>query len=149
MPAGPLLSILIFLPALGALALLCLRSDDHEWIRRLAFAVSLAEFILSLWWLLRGVPLGSAGYRLEEFHKWISLGPHGSASQTFINYHLGADGISLFLVILTTFLTVVSILCSWKSIEKRVKEFFIMILLLEVGVVGVFLSLDLFLFFLF
>ena len=149
MPAGPLLSILIFLPGLGVLALLCLRSDDHEWIRRLAFAVSLAEFILSLWWLLRGVPLGSAGYRLEEFHKWISLGPHGSASQTFINYHLGADGISLFLVILTTFLTVVSILCSWKSIEKRVKEFFIMILLLEVGVVGVFLSLDLFLFFLF
>jgi NADH-quinone oxidoreductase subunit M len=149
MPAGPLLSILIFLPGLGVLALLCLRSDDHEWIRRLAFAVSLAEFILSLWWLLRGVSLGSAGYQLQEFHQWISLGPHGSASQTFINYHLGADGISLFLVILTTFLTVVSILCSWKSIEKRVKEFFIMILLLEVGVVGVFLSLDLFLFFLF
>jgi NADH-quinone oxidoreductase subunit M len=149
MPAGPLLSILIFLPALGALALLFLRSDDHEWIRRLAFAVSLAEFILSLWWLLRGVPLGGTGYKLEEFHQWIALGPHGSAPQTFINYHLGADGISLFLVILTTFLTVVSILCSWNSIGKRVKEFFVMILMLEVGVVGVFLSLDLFLFFLF
>ncbi len=52
MPAGPLLTILIFLPAVGALALLFLRSDDHEWIRRLAFVVSLAEFILSLWWLL-------------------------------------------------------------------------------------------------
>jgi NADH-quinone oxidoreductase subunit M len=149
MPSGPLLSILIFLPAFGALALLFLRSDDHEWIRRLAFSVSLAEFTLSVWWLLRGVPLGSAGYQLVEFHQWISLGPHGSAAKTFINYHIGADGISLFLVILTTFLTVVSILCSWKSIEKRVKEFFIMILLLEVGVVGVFLSLDLFLFFLF
>jgi NADH-quinone oxidoreductase subunit M len=149
MPAGPLLSILIFLPALGAIALLCLRSDDHEWIRRFAFAVSLAEFILSLWWLLRGVPLGSAGYQLVEFRRWIALGPHGSESQTYINYHLGADGISLFLVILTTFLTVISILCSWNSIQKRVKEFFIAILLLEVGVVGVFLSLDLFLFFLF
>jgi NADH-quinone oxidoreductase subunit M len=149
MPGGPLLSILIFLPAIGALALLFLRSDDHEWIRRLAFAVSLAEFILSLWWLLRGVPLGSTGYSLEEIHKWIALGPHGSATQTYINYHLGADGISLFLVILTTFLTVVSILCSWGTIQKRVKEFFIAILLLEVGVVGVFLSLDLFLFFLF
>lgn len=149
MPAGPLLSILIFLPALGALALLFLRSDDHEWIRRLAFAVSLAEFILSLWWLLRGVPLGGTGYKLEEFHQWIALGPHGSAPQTFINYHLGADGISLFLVILTTFLTVVSVLCSWSRIQKRVKEFFVMLLLLEVGVVGVFLSLDLFLFFLF
>ncbi|MHB8502731.1 MAG: complex I subunit 4 family protein [Candidatus Acidiferrales bacterium] len=149
MPAGPLLSILIFLPAFGALALLFLRSDDHEWIRRLAFAVSLAEFILSLWWLLRGVPLGTTGYKLEEFHQWITLGPHGAAPETYINYHLGADGISLFLVILTTFLTVVSILCSWNSIGKRVKEFFVMILLLEVGVVGVFLSLDLFLFFLF
>jgi NADH-quinone oxidoreductase subunit M len=149
MPTGPLLSILIFLPAIGALALLFLRSDDHEWIRRLAFAVSLAEFILSLWWLLRGVPLGSTGYELEEIHRWIELGPHGSAPQTYINYHLGVDGISLFLVILTTFLTVVSILCSWSSIQKRVKEFFIAILLLEVGVVGVFLSLDLFLFFLF
>jgi NADH-quinone oxidoreductase subunit M len=149
MPAGPLLSILIFLPAVGALALLCLRSNDHEWIRRLAFAVSLAEFILSLWWLLRGAPLGSSGYQLQEFHPWIALGAHGSASETYINYHLGVDGISLFLVILTTFLTVVSILCSWNSIQKRVKEFFIALLLLEVGVVGVFLSLDLFLFFLF
>jgi NADH-quinone oxidoreductase subunit M len=149
MPAGPLLTILIFLPAVGALALLFLRSDDHEWIRRLAFAVSLAEFILSLWWLLRGVPLGSAGYQLQEFHQWIDLGAHGSAKDTYINYHLGADGISLFLVILTTFLTVISILCSWSSIQKRVKEFFIAILMLEVGVVGVFLSLDLFLFFLF
>jgi NADH-quinone oxidoreductase subunit M len=111
--------------------------------------VSIAEFILSLWWLLRGVPLGSSGFQLQEFRQWIDLGPHGSATHTFINYHLGADGISLFLVLLTTFLTVVSILCSWKSIEKRVKEFFIMILLLEVGVIGVFLSLDLFLFFLF
>jgi NADH-quinone oxidoreductase subunit M len=150
MPAGPfMLSILIFLPAVGVIALLCLRRDDHEWIRRLAFAVSLAEFILSLLWLLRGVPLGSTGYQLEEFHRWIWLGAHGSAQQTYINYHLGVDGISLFLVILTTFLTVVSILCSWSSIQKRVKEFFIAILLLEVGVVGVFLSLDLFLFFLF
>jgi NADH-quinone oxidoreductase subunit M len=149
MPAGPLLTILIFLPAVGVLALLCLRSDDRQWIRRLAFAVSLAEFILSLWWLLSGVPLGSAGYKLQEIHQWIDLGPHGTATHTYINYHLGADGISMFLVILTTFLTVISILCSWNSVQKRVKEFFIAILLLEVGVVGVFLSLDLFLFFLF
>ena len=149
MPSTPLLSILIFLPALGTIGLLFLRSDDHRWIRRLAFVVSLAEFLLSVWWLLAGVPLGGTGYKLEEFHRWISFGPHGDAPQTFINYHVGIDGISMFLVMLTTFLTVVSILCSWNSIQKRVKEFFIMILLLEVGVVGVFLSLDLFLFFLF
>ena len=149
MPAGPLLTILIFFPALGALGLLFLRSDDHEWIRRSAFVIALLEFLFSVWFLLAGVPLGSKGYQLVEFHRWINLGPHGSAPETFINYHLGADGISLFLVILTTFLTVVSVLCSWNSIQKRVKEFFVMLLLLEVGVVGVFLSLDLFLFFLF
>ena len=149
MPSGPLLTILIFLPAFGALALLFLRSDDHEWIRRLTLVVSLAEFVLSLWWLFAGVPLGSSGYKLEEFHPWISLGPHHDLPSSYINYHLGVDGISLFLVILTTFLTVVSVLCSWNSIQKRVKEFFIMLLLLEVGVIGVFLSLDLFLFFLF
>jgi NADH-quinone oxidoreductase subunit M len=146
---GPLLSILIFFPAFGAIGILFLRADDHEWIRRFAFTVSLIEFIASVWFLLAGVPLSSTGYQLVEFHNWINLGPLGPQPATFINYHLGVDGISLWLVILTAFLTVVSVLCSWNSIQKRVKEFFIMLLLLEVGVVGVFLSLDLFLFFLF
>ncbi len=149
MPAGPLLSFLIFLPAVGAFALLFLRSDDHKWIRLGALVVSIAEFILSVWWLLSGVPLGSTGYKLVEIHQWIDLGAHASDAHTYINYHLGADGISMFLVILTTFLTVISVLSSWNSIQKRVKEFFVAILFLEVGVVGVFLSLDLFLFFLF
>src|SRR5580704_16760734 len=137
---GHLLTVLIFFPAVGALALLLLRGDDHKYIRYLALTVSLAEFILSLFLLLK-VPVSAAGYQLEEFAKWINQPP--------INYHLGVDGISLFLVILTTFLTPISVLASWKSIEHRVKEFFIMLLMLEVGVVGVFLSLDLFLFFLF
>ena len=140
MAGGHLLTILTFFPALGALALMLLRGDDHVWIRRLALAVGAAEFALSLL-LIPGVPLGSAGYHLEEFRPWIASPP--------IHYHLGVDGISLFLVILTTFLTPISILASWKSIQHRVKEFFVMLLLLEVGVVGVFLSLDLFLFFLF
>ncbi|MBZ5527880.1 MAG: NADH-quinone oxidoreductase subunit M [Acidobacteriia bacterium] len=140
MPAGHLLSVLIFFPALGALALLILRGDDHVWIRRVALAVSLVEFALSLL-LVPAVPVGSSAYHLEELRAWIASPP--------IHYHLGVDGISLFLVILTTFLTPISILASWKSIQHRVKEFFFMLLLLEVGVVGVFLSLDLFLFFLF
>ncbi len=135
-----LLSVLIFFPALGALALLLLRGDDHVWIRRLAMTISVVEFIFSLL-LIPRVPAGVAGYSLVENYRWISDPP--------IHYHLGVDGISLFLVILTTFLTPISILASWKSIEHRVKEFFIMLLMLEVGVVGVFLSLDLFLFFLF
>src|SRR5207245_1143380 len=65
------------------------------------------------------------------------------------HFHMGVVGLIAFLVILTTFLTPISVLASWNSIEHRVKEFFVMLLMLEVGVVGVFLSLDLFLFFLF
>jgi NADH-quinone oxidoreductase subunit M len=140
LPGGHLLSVLIFFPAVGALALLLLRGDDHKFIRIIALVVSLAEFLFSLL-MIRAVPVGGTGYHLEEYFKWINQPP--------INYHLGVDGISLFLVILTTFLTPISILASWKSIEHRVKEFFVMLLMLEVGVVGVFLSLDLFLFFLF
>jgi len=135
-----LLSVLIFFPALGALALLLLRGDDHVWIRRLALTISVVEFAFSLF-LIPKVPIGVAGYSLVEYYNWIAVPP--------IHYHLGIDGISLFLVILTTFLTPISILASWNSISHRVKEFFVMLLMLEVGVVGVFLSLDLFLFFLF
>jgi NADH-quinone oxidoreductase subunit M len=137
---GHLLSILIFFPAVGSLALLLLRSDDHVFIRRIALIVSVAEFLFSLL-LLRGATLATGDYRLVEYGQWITSPP--------IHYHLGVDGISLFLVILTTFLTPISILASWSSIGHRVKEFFVMLLMLEVGVIGVFLSLDLFLFFLF
>jgi NADH-quinone oxidoreductase subunit M len=136
---GYLLTIIIFFPAAASLALLLLRADDHEWIRRLALTISLVEFIFSLF-LIPRVKIGVAGYQIEEFARWINAPP--------INYHLGVDGISVFLVILTTFLTAVSVLASWK-IEHRVKEFFVMLLALEVGIVGVFLALDLFLFFLF
>jgi NADH-quinone oxidoreductase subunit M len=140
MAGGHLLSVLIFFPAVGALALLLLRGDDHKFIRYLAMTVSLMEFVFSLL-LLRPAAVSESGYWLQEFAPWIAQPP--------INYHVGVDGISLFLVILTTFLTPISVLASWKSIEHRVKEFFVMLLMLEVGVVGVFLSLDLFLFFLF
>src|SRR5271154_6611696 len=139
MPFG-LLTVLIFFPALGALAMLLLRADDHLWIPRFAMLISVIEFIFSLLLLVK-VPVSAKGYSLDEFHAWIHIPP--------INYHVGVDGLSMFLVILTAFLTPISILASWSSINHRVKEFFIMLLLLEVGVVGVFLSLDLFLFFLF
>ena len=140
MPLPGLLSVLIFFPALGALALLLLRGDDHVWIRRLALTISVVEFIFSLF-LIPKVAIGVSGYSLVEYYNWIAVPP--------IHYHLGIDGISLFLVILTTFLTPISVLASWSSIDHRVKEFFVMLLMLEVGVIGVFVSLDLFLFFLF
>jgi NADH-quinone oxidoreductase subunit M len=135
-----LLSVLIFFPLLGTLAILVLRPDDRVWIRRIALAASVAEFALSLL-LLRGFNSADAGYQFQEFLHWISFPP--------INYHLGVDGISLFLVLLTTFLTPLAILASWHSIETRTKGFFISLLVLETGMVGVFLALDLFLFFLF
>jgi NADH-quinone oxidoreductase subunit M len=137
---GHLLTFLVFFPAAGALALLWLRGDDEVWIRRFALVVSLIEFVASLL-LLRVVTIGSTGYAAEEFVKWIS--------SPAINYHLGVDGISLFLVILTTFLTPICVLASYKGVHFRIKEFHVMLLLLEVGVVGVFLALDMFLFFLF
>ena len=135
-----LLTSLIVIPTVGALALLVLRGDDHKFIKGLALGVSLFEFVFSLL-LLRKMDFSLSGYQLEENFHWISAPP--------INYHLGVDGLSVFLVILTTFLTAISVIASWNSIHERIKEFFVMLLMLEVGVIGVFLSLDLFLFFLF
>jgi NADH-quinone oxidoreductase subunit M len=135
-----LLSVLTFLPVAGTLALLLLRDDDHIWIRRLSMTTAVVEFALSLL-LVRGFDSHAAGYQWEEFRAWIPQPP--------IHYHLGIDGPSLFLILLTTLLTPISILASWKSIDQRVKGFFICLLVLETGVIGVFVSLDLFLFFLF
>ncbi|HWF37230.1 MAG TPA: NADH-quinone oxidoreductase subunit M [Candidatus Acidoferrales bacterium] len=134
-----LLTVITFLPLLSVLAILFLSSEDHIWIRRIALAASIAEFIISLF-LLRGFEIANAGYQFEEMRNWI-----GEA----IHYHLGVDGISLFLVLLTTFLTPIAILCSWESIKENVKGFFIAILIIETAMIGVFVSLDLFLFFVF
>jgi len=142
MPAlsGNLLTVLVFFPLFGALAVLLLRNEDHLWIRRLSLVVGIVEFLLSflpVW----AIPPGSTGFKLEVFYPWI----HSPR----INLHLGADGISIFLVHLITLLTPIGILASWNEIKHRVKEFHIMLLLLEVSVIGIFLSLDLFVFFLF
>src|SRR6202795_2991611 len=135
-----LLSVIIFLPLLGLPALLMLRADDHTWIRRIALAVSLAEFVISLAFLLPTFDSANPGYQFVENHRWI-----GDA----IQYHIGVDGISLFLVLLTTFLTPLAILCSWNSIHEYVKGFFVALLVIETAMIGVFVSLDLFLFFVF
>jgi NADH-quinone oxidoreductase subunit M len=133
------LTIITFFPLLSVAAVLMLSSDDHVWIRRIALTASLIEFVFSLG-LLRYFDSANPEYQFSEFHGWI-----GDA----IHYHLGIDGISLFLVLLTTFLTPISILCSWESIKDNVKGFFIAILVIETAMIGVFVSLDLFLFFVF
>src|ERR1700723_3477877 len=134
-----LLTVLTFLPLLGVPALLFLRSEDHTWIKRIALAVSLAGFVISLF-LIRGFVTANPGYQFEKIHPWI-----GSA----IRYHMGVDGISLFLLILTAFLVPISILASWQGIHEKVKGFFIALLVIETAMIGVFVSLDLFLFFVF
>src|SRR5438552_3410315 len=128
-----LLTALTFLPLAGTAALLLLRGDDHVWIRRLALIVALAEFLLSLVLLYR-FSAGTSAYQIEEMRNWIPSPP--------IHYHLGVDGISLFLVLLTTFLTPVAMLASWKSVDRRVQGFYVCLLALETGMVGVFVSLD-------
>jgi NADH-quinone oxidoreductase subunit M len=133
------LTIVTFFPLLSVAALLVLRSEDHIWIRRIALISSLVEFVFSLG-LLRYFDSANAEYQFVEYHNWIG---------ETIHYHLGIDGISLFLVLLTTFLTPISILCSWESIQENVKGFFVAILVIETAMIGVFVSLDLFLFFAF
>jgi NADH-quinone oxidoreductase subunit M len=133
------LTIVTFFPLLSVAALLVLRSEDHVWIRRIALISSLVEFVFSLG-LLPYFDSANADYQFVEYHNWIG---------ETIHYHLGIDGISLFLVLLTTFLTPISILCSWESIQENVKGFFVAILMIETAMIGVFVSLDLFLFFFF
>jgi NADH-quinone oxidoreductase subunit M len=134
-----LLTVVTFLPLAGIVVLLLLNRDDRAWIRNIAFSIASLEFLLSLL-LLRGFAPGSSAYQFEEFRNWIS--PQ-------IHYHVGVDGISLFLVLLTTFLTPIAMLASWNSVDKRVQGFYIALLALETGTIGVFVSLDMFLFFLF
>ena len=140
MTPSNLLTVLTFLPAVGATALFLLKRDDVVWARRLALTIALAEFVLSLL-LPFGFQSGTPDYQFAEFRAWMQ--------SPVINYHLGVDGISLFLVLLTTFLTPLAILASWKGITERVRSFFVMLLVLETGMIGVFVALDLFLFFLF
>ncbi len=135
-----ILTIITFLPVAGALLLLFPRNENHRAIRTLALAVSTVTFLLSLP-LFTSFDASSPDMQFEQNLPWMpSLG---------ISYHVGIDGITLFLVLLTTFLTPISILASWNSIERRVKEYFIFMLLLETGMLGVFVALDLFLFYVF
>ncbi len=136
-----LVTVIVFLPLLGVPALLLLRADDHTWIRRIALAISVAEFVISLYYLLPKFDAINPGYQFEEYYDWIA--------RAGIHYHLGVDGISLFLVLLTTFLTPLAILCSWQAIQENVKGFFIALLVIETAMIGVFVSLDLLLFFFF
>jgi NADH-quinone oxidoreductase subunit M len=134
------LTILTFLPLAGAAVIAFLPRESEGRIRGVALAFSLATFAVALKLFLAFSP-NQPGMQFVENQSWINSPP--------VSYHLGLDGLSLLLILLSAFLTPLSILASWKSITNHVKEFFLFLLALETGMIGVFVALDLFLFFIF
>lgn len=137
---GSILSLVTFIPLAGALLLLLFPRRDRD-IKVFALVVSLLTFVASLHLPAHFQRGQAAAFQFEHDNIWISS-PN-------IHYHMGVDGISMWLIVLTTFLTPLCVLISWNSIHERVKEFFILLLVLETALIGVFTSLDLFLFYFF
>ena len=140
-----LLSTIVFLPLVGALLVMLAggrgdRPEREGTVRAMALAVSLVAFAatLLLWWRFNPA---DADFQFVENRAWLP--------QFGISYHLGVDGISLFLVVLTGFLTPLALLSSWQSVHKYVKLFSFFLLALESAMLGVFVSIDLFLFYIF
>src|SRR5271156_5936198 len=137
---GPIiLSLVTFIPAIGGLLIFLIPRRDRD-IKLFALVISILAFVASLH-LPVHLHRDPNTFKFEIDKVWITS-PN-------IHYHMGIDGISVWLVVLTTFLTPLCVLISWTSIHERVKEFFILLLLLETGLIGVFTSLDLFLFYFF
>ncbi|MDH3200731.1 MAG: NADH-quinone oxidoreductase subunit M [Myxococcales bacterium] len=133
------LTWLLAIPLLGSLVVLAIPSSREGVIKRFSIGVMLVEFLLSL--RLYWVDYSTPGYRLVEQVAWVeSLG---------ISYKVGVDGLSLWLVLLTTALTPIALYASWGSIATKIKEYAFSFLLLELGMLGAFVALDLFLFYVF
>ena len=132
---------MVYLPVLTALVLLFVK--DNKMIRRIALIGAIIDLVLSVIALsLYWATSNPSSYEFQEYFLWLP-------DPINIGYHLGADALSLLLLVLTTLLTVISILVSWDPIQKRVREYYIMILLLTAGMMGVFVSLDFFVFYIF
>lgn len=136
----PLISTLLTVPFVGALILVLFPATQERLIKIFALVISLITFVISLP-LYFAFDNTVAGFQFEENLVWID--------RLSVNYHVGIDGISLFIVLLTTLLTVLAILSSWSAITTRIKEYMILMLILETVMLGVFVSLDLFLFYVF
>src|SRR6202167_2488755 len=134
-----ILSLVSFIPAAGGVLLFFIPRRDRD-IKRFALVVSLLTFVVSLH-LPVHLHRDHSLFKFEIDKVWITT-PN-------IHYHMGIDGVSVWLVVLTTFLTPLCVLISWSAIHERVKEFFILLLILESALIGVFTSLDLFLFYFF
>jgi NADH-quinone oxidoreductase subunit M len=135
-----LLSIITFTPIVGVFFLMILPKGADNAARWIANLFGFLGFLVSLplwFWFERSVP----AFQFEETHSWIpSIG---------VSYHFGVDGISTLLILLTTMLGFIGILCSWSAIQERVRAYYVFLLLLQVGMIGVFCALDVFLFYVF
>lgn len=135
----PLLSIIVWLPIIGGFALLAVGEENKALVRKLALAISLLTFLLSIP-LYTGFDASTAAMQFVEKQPWIS---------TFnIHYHLGVDGISMPLILLTTFTTVLVVIAGWEVIQYRVAQYMAAFLILNGVMVGVFAALDAVLFYL-
>jgi NADH-quinone oxidoreductase subunit M len=134
-----ILSTITFLPIIGVILLIFLNKDNPRLLKGVTFIITIIDFLLSLPLFLNF--RSTSDMQFVERIPWIE--------QYGITYHVGIDGISLFLVLLTTLLSMISVLACWQDIQKKVKEFMICLLFLETGMIGVFVSLDLFLFYCF
>ncbi len=140
MSLAALLNIVTFLPLAGIIVMMMIPRSEENLIKAWTFLISLLTFLLSLplFYYFQG---NLSGIQFETVKNWI---PAMGAS-----YHTGVDGISILLFVLTTFIMPIAILASYKSITSRVKEYMIAMLFLETGMLGVFISLDLLLFYVF
>ena len=135
----PIISLITFIPLAGAALLIFIPGEKKDLHRLLALLFSLITFALSIVLFLQ-FDSSRAEPQMVEKTAWLGYG---------INYHVGVDGLSLLLVMLTTFLFPLAVLSGWRYIDQRVKEYHLFLLFLETGIIGVFVALNLFLFYVF
>ncbi|MBI1988060.1 MAG: NADH-quinone oxidoreductase subunit M [Nitrospinae bacterium] len=139
--SAPILTITCFLPLLGAFWIaLFTKKEQEKLIKYGAFVISLVDFVISLPLVYYFDP-STHNFQFAERYSWIpSIG---------VTYLMGIDGISILLVMLTTLLSAIAVLCSFAAITERLKEYYVCLLLLETGMLGTFMALDFFLFYVF
>jgi NADH-quinone oxidoreductase subunit M len=136
------LTLVTFFPLVGVLVILFLKEEQKDTVRWVALLTSLITFGISLW-VLSLFNSANPGLQLEVEQHWLTI------AGLPISFHLGVDGLNLLMVLLTGFLTPISILSTWTAVKEQVKGFMVFFLLLEIGMTGVFLSLDMVVFYLF
>ncbi|PIW70263.1 MAG: Fe-S-binding domain-containing protein, partial [Ignavibacteriales bacterium CG12_big_fil_rev_8_21_14_0_65_30_8] len=140
MESNNLLAILLFLPIIGSVLLLFINKKNESLIKYFGLAVSVLVFIVSL------IIYSNFNSDIGDFQFLLKV---SWISNLNISFFVGIDGMSMLLILLTAFITPLTLISSWSSIDKNVKEFTFFMLLLETGIIGVFISLDLFLFYIF